>query len=258
VAEVKSSDLTPNTDLAYRAKPGDPEMPIARVRYLGPAKAGKAKCRHQDGDLAGLEEWIATRALLCRWGERAKFLRDEQRANRLAEAAATAYDKVVDDAIDIVLTATGEESGFLRAWVLDWPKARRLWDRAGLADPPDHDPLSFTDRQGQLHVSYSDTLRFAQAFAAAEPDVVARYVRGREEELEARGWNPGDRWAHDYLRTSRPANALALRWAKQGQVEVLQKEADRLRVLVHQASVALRRAGAVDEARRVERALAGE
>lgn len=74
-----AADLVLGRAYAERAKPRDAECALRKIVFVGPARAGKAKIRHADGDLDGLEEWVPTRTLMCAWGERQAFLRDESR-----------------------------------------------------------------------------------------------------------------------------------------------------------------------------------
>lgn len=94
-----AADLAKGHDYAQRAKPVDAACPLLKVTFIGPARAGKAKIRHADGDLGGLEEWVPTRTLMAPWGQRQAFLRDESKWNTLQEAAARDYDSVVEEAI---------------------------------------------------------------------------------------------------------------------------------------------------------------
>ena len=57
---------------------------FVKVRYLGRAHRDQVSIRHEDGSLAGLEEWVRTRNLACAWSDRTAFLRDQERAARLA------------------------------------------------------------------------------------------------------------------------------------------------------------------------------
>jgi hypothetical protein len=102
-----ATELTAGLDYAHRPKPQDPGCRLQKVRFIGPARAGKAKVSHRDGELDGLEEWVPTRTLLCRWAERSPFLRDESRWTALQQAAARDHDPVVEEAISTVFEATG-------------------------------------------------------------------------------------------------------------------------------------------------------
>lgn len=104
-----ATDLVVGRAYAQRAKPNDAERALRKIIFVGPAKAGKAKIRHADSDLDGLEEWVLARTLMCPWGKRQAFLRDESRWNALQEAAARDYDPVIDEAISTVFAATGDE-----------------------------------------------------------------------------------------------------------------------------------------------------
>lgn len=254
---MRSQDLHVGEHYAVRAQPRDRDAPLTRVRLVGPVRTGQAKVEHADGEISGLVEWLPTRTFQCRWAERRAFLRDEQRAHAIELAAEQQWDQVVADAVSHVLTATGEEGGFLRRWTLSPEKARRLWVRGEIEEPPEAHPLAFVDRHGMLHLPYEMTVRFAQAFAAAEPDAVMLYLRGWEERLEAEGWQPGSSSAHEFLRQSRPSHALTRQWAGSGEVDVLTKEVERLRRVVRAAVEVMRRDGLEADADRIEQGLLG-
>jgi hypothetical protein len=56
-----ATDLAVGHAYARRAKPQAAECAPGKIIFLGPARAGKAKVRHVEGDLDGLEEWVPTR-----------------------------------------------------------------------------------------------------------------------------------------------------------------------------------------------------
>jgi hypothetical protein len=252
------TDLVVGRKYVQRAKPRDAECPLRKIIFIGPAKAGKAKIRHADGDLDGLEEWVPTRTLMCPWGQRQAFLRDESRWDALQQAAARDYDPVVEDAISTVFEATGDETGFIRVWTVDPERAHRLWRRAGLDGSPDHHPLAYTDRRGQLNLPYETAFELARAFAAAEPEPCIHYIQEWEDRLRSEGYEPGGRVSHSLLRNMRPAHALIREWTKAGELGLLREENQRLRQLLGRALHALRRAGDEQSANRLERALRGQ
>jgi hypothetical protein len=237
--------------------PNDAECPLRKIIFVGPAKAGKARIRHADGDLDGLEEWVPTRTVTCPWGERKAFLRDESRWSALQEAAARDYDPVIDEAISTVFAATADETGFVRVWTIEPERAQRLWRRAGLDGSPDQHPLAYTDRSGHLNLPYETAFQFARAFAAAEPQPCIHYIQEWEDRLRAEGYEPGRRASHHVLRNIRPAHALVREWTQAGELAMLREENKRLRQLLARAFEALRRAGDEQSANRLDRALRG-
>ena len=254
---VQSAELVPQKFYAWCESPRVVTPELVRVKFLGAARAGKAKIRWEEGDLSGLEEWVPTRQLLCAWKERQACLRDRERADALNQEAYELRDPVVEDAISHVLTATGEEGGFIRVWHLSPEKADRLWRRAGLESDPREEQLAFVDRFGTLHLGYRSALTFAKAFAAAEPEPCIQLIEGWEKELRAEGYIPGESWRHEFLREERPGFALVRQWAGQGEIETLQKEIARLQQLVSQASGWLRSAGDERHASAIDRGLRG-
>jgi hypothetical protein len=252
-----ASELAVGADYAHRPKPQDGGCGLQRVTFIGPARAGKAKIRHRQSNLDGLEEWVRTRSLMCSWADCRAFLRDESRQAALQHAAIRDQDPVVEEAISAVFEATGDESGFIRVWIVSPERARRLWRRAGLPGMPDHDPLAYTDRHGQMNLPYETALEFARAFAAAEPEPCIHYIQEWEDRLRAEGYEPGQRYRHSFLRELRPAHALVREWTRAGDLALLGKENTRLRRLVSEAAGALRQAGHEQQANHIDRALHG-
>lgn len=242
---------------AYRPPGQDSRRPV-KVRVLLPPKKGQVKVVHLDGADAGFEEWVRSRNLLCLWKERQAFLRDEERWGRLREASLEARDFVEEEAISNVLTATGEESGFILTWRLDPVKARRLWDRAGLTGNPAREPYAFVDRHGVLCLPYMAALKFAKAFAAAEPETCQLYVREWEDKLRTEGYQPGRRYAHGTLRSFEPGFALVRAWSAKPMTDYLEEEVQRLRGVAWQAIAALRAAGQTRKATLLQRQLDGQ
>ena len=202
-------------------------------------------------------DWVPTRLLLCEWKERKACLLDRERQDRLDKDSDEAYDRVVETAMSYVLTATGEEGGFARRWTLPPDKADRLWQRAQLTDDPRQEPLAFIDRFGALHLGYRSALKFAKAFAVAEPESCIQLIETWESELRAEGYLPGGSWQHEHLREERPAFALVRQWAGTGEIETLKKEIERLQRLVSQAETWLRSADDSHHADALQRGLRG-
>lgn len=148
--------------------------------------------------------------------------------------------------------------GFVRRWDTDASSAERYWARAGLdGSPLDDHPANYRDRRGSWHLTFATALKAAQAFAAAEPEMVDLYLRGLEEELKAEGFEPGHRHTHDLLRGWAPSHAFARAWSQEPRGHAAEREIDRLRQLVSTAARYLREAGEDTNAARVERGLRG-
>jgi hypothetical protein len=107
-----------------------------------------------------------------------------------------------------------------------------MWVRAGLGGDPLEEPHAFIDRKGVAHLTYRTALKWAQAFAMAEPQTVGLYLTDWEERLKAEGWQPGQREAHSLLRQQGPAYALVRSWCGEADREQLRVELERLRRLV--------------------------
>lgn len=231
---------------------------LVKVRYLGRAHRGQISIRHENGLLSGLEEWVRTRNLACAWSDRTTFLRDQERSARLAGFDSQVGDRVTDDAISAVLTASGEYTGFAQPWTTGPDSARRFWARAGLdGSPLEHHRANYVDRHDRWQLSYLTALAACQGFAATEPDMVDLYLRGLEHELSAEGFLPGQRHSHDLLREWAPAHALARSWMAVPQGDALEHELERLQGLVRSAVSTLRRHGHESDAARLANGLRG-
>jgi len=257
---VQKTDLIAGRKYALRAR--GKKWPtidrLVKVRYLGRAHKDQITIRHETGPLTGLEEWVRTRNLACAWSDRTAYLRDQERSARLAGFDSQVGDRVTDDAISAVLTASGEYTGFAEPWTTDPDSAGRFWARAGLdGSPLEHHQANYVDRDGQWRLSYLTALAACQGFAVAEPETVDLYLRGLEEELRAEGFLPGNRYSHDLLREWAPAHALARSWSQIPRGEVLERELRRLQGLVRNAAGILRRHGFESDAVRIESSLRG-
>lgn len=173
---MQKSELAEGKNYAIRASPRDRQCRLAKVRYVGPTKAGKARVRHVEGALDALEEWVSTRTIMCRWADRKSFLRDEQHEHQLREASEQARDFVVESAISGVMEASGDSTGFNRTWSDDPDRIRRMWRRAGLETDPFKEPYGYVDRHGVAHLSYESALVWAIAFTATEPEPVLTWL----------------------------------------------------------------------------------
>ncbi|MGC4154508.1 MAG: hypothetical protein QM628_15720 [Propionicimonas sp.] len=253
---MQKGDLVTGRRYALRQF-GAPDT-LVKVRFLGVVHKRHAKVRFEDGDLAGLDDWVTTRELVCPWVDRQRMLRDEERAARLRAACHESWDEVHERAISMVFEASGEENGFTRTWDTSEGRATRLWSRAGFdGSPLDDDPLNYVDRHGEWHLSFETALKAAKGFAGRGPEMVTMYVSDWEDRLKAEGFQPGRRHMHDVLRDFAPGLALARSWVSDPARTAEQEEIERLRKLVLDAASVLNRAGLTKEADRVHRALSG-
>jgi hypothetical protein len=238
-------------------------QPFVKVKVLDKVgRGGKVKIRWEEGPHPGLEEYISTRQIVVRWGERRRLLRDEEREQRIEQHLRDHGDRVVAQAASAVLASSGEMGahvGDLGYLCMDEGELQRIADRAGVTDPLDRlHPLGFRDRLGQIHLPLEAAESLARSFAAAEPETVMMFVQGREDELRARGWAPGERYLHDLLRDYLPSFSIAKQWAGlEGQAEALRKEIARLRTLVSRSAYELKAAGKERKAQALLRALDG-
>lgn len=256
---MQGTDLHVGRTYAYRQTARRDDLELMKVKILGPSRGRKIRIRFEDGDLTGLDEWVPVVQIVCRWTDRKAFLTDHRRAAELRQATNQTWDAVTEDAICWIMTASGEENGFDGQWVTDSATAQRLWSRALLPGSPleDH-PSNYIDRFGTWHLSFQTAEKAAQGFAAADPDAVNLYITNHEEPLKAQGFQPGNRHAHDVLRSYAPCLALARSWTKTQTNTALEHEVERLRKLTEHAIQLLRSSGNEEAAQQIQRGLRGE
>jgi hypothetical protein len=225
-------------------------------------RKGKLRVRFEDGDHPGLEEYVASRQLVCAWSERKAVVRDEDGAARLEDYVRESGigARALVEATSAVLASSGEPGAAAEAiTAMNEGELQRILDRAGIkTEPADLHSMAYRDRHGMIHMPLEAAIGVAKAFAAAEPQTVTMYLDDQEQEYRLRGLQPGDRFWHDYLRELAPGFALARRWAGlEQEADALREEIARLRTLVNRAAYALRDAGEDAKARRLLRALEG-
>lgn len=120
---------------AYREKsrPGTPFLKVKLIEKV--VGRPKVKIRFEDGPYPGLEEYVLTRRLVVRWGERKAVLRDEERLQRLDEHARSAgRNGALAEAVATILASSGEPSAWAEWDGVSMPEdeLERIARRAGL------------------------------------------------------------------------------------------------------------------------------
>jgi hypothetical protein len=205
---------------------GEPLVEVKVTEKVG--RKGHIKVQHQGGETPGLEEYVKTRQIIVAWEERKGFLRDEERLRRAEQASAKEVDRARADATETVLFSTGDPAAGLMSHgmlCMDLESVQRVAERAGLTEPVTGlHPAAFVDRFGTLHLPYEGAEKLARAFAAAEPETVLLYIQDQEAEYKARGYEPGERFWHDYLREKAAGHALARHWARHERVSLVRSQ----------------------------------
>jgi hypothetical protein len=258
---MQESQIEVGRKYAMRVKvsAGEPLLQVQVVEKTG--RRAQVKVRRLSEPHAGLEEFIKTRQLIVPWGERQAFLRDEERAQQF-DAARPRPNQALAGAIQTVMYSTGytdasaDDDGTIHM------RAEELREISRLAGVPqkldDLHPLAYVDRDGYMHLPIEVAEKLAHAYASAESEMVLMYIEDEENECRARGYEPGERFYHDWLREKTPGFALARYWAgHEEEVVFLRKEIERLRKVIDSAADALVKAGAEQEGWRVRRAKNG-
>lgn len=238
---------------------GEPLVQVQVLEKTG--HRGQVKVRRLSEPHAGLEEYAKTRQFLVPWGERQAFLKDEERAQRFDEARQTP-NQALAGAIETVMVATGyadagaDDDGTVHMEAVELREVARL---AGLPQNlEDLHEAAYVDRFGELHLPVEVAEKLAHAYASAEPEIVLMYIEDKENEYRAKGYEPGERFWHDYLRECMPGFSLARYWAgHEEEIAQLRAEIERLRKLVVSAAKVLEKAGQEREGWRLRRAVDG-
>lgn len=103
---MDSAQLIVGHRYAFREKPR-PGEPIIKVKLLDKVRRGKVRVLYEEGEHPGLDEYVTSRQLVARWGDRKALLRDEERTQALKQhARERKADRVVAGAVSAVLEAT--------------------------------------------------------------------------------------------------------------------------------------------------------
>ncbi len=174
---------------------GEPLIQVQVLETTG--RGGQVKVRHLSEPHAGLEEYVKTRQLLVPWGERQAFLKDEERAQRFDEARQQP-NQALAGAIATVMAATGysdasaDDDGTVHMEAVELREIARL---AGLPQNlEDLHEAAYVDRFGEMHLPVEVAEKLAHAYASAEPEIVLMYIEDEENEFQAKGYEPGERF----------------------------------------------------------------
>ena len=261
---VYSDDISLRRMYAVRLHPRRHRDPLLKVKPLlrSPPPRSKWKVRFLSGELEGLVTWVRPAQFIVPWSEARGLERDEARMDALDAVSSRQGDQVTREAIEVTLSASGEQSGIFwgPSLQIDRDAVCRLAARCALPeDPSGIDENAFTDRRGNVWMSFEGALRLAQAYARSEPDAVHRYIDAEETECLARGYQPGERYYHEALRDQAPAFALARRWAGiEAEAQALKAEIERLRKGIMNIVAELQRDGLWQPAHRLQRIAEGK
>lgn len=258
---MQASQIEIGGKYAMREKvsPGEPLIEVQVLEKTGHNRL--LKVRRLSEPHAGLEEFVRSRQLLVPWSERQALLEDERDEQRFNKGQGRAHQALAG-AIDTIMAASGysdgcaDDDGTVHMEAVELRQLARL---AGL--PEELEKLSdeiYVDRFGEMHLPVDVAEQLAHAYASAEPEIVLMYIEDQEGEFKAKGYEPGDRFWHDYLREKTPGFALARYWAgHENEVAQLRDEIERLRALVKSAADILERSRKEPEGWRLRVALDG-
>lgn len=259
---MDKQSIHPDKQYAIRER-RSPDEPFQRVKVIEPVRSGNWRVEWINPN-PGLVDSLPSKAFICPWGERQKYLADERRQLALSQACdrqSPGADHPIERAASTVIDSAGEMSVCLWKGELtgDPDAVRRIAERAN------HElslgPHGFVDRHGSMHFAFQEALDLAKALAAAEPGTVLTHVELDERELEVRVKEPDGAYLLSMLEEHRAEWAIIRQWAGvDQQLRQLHDEIDRLRKLIQRITWDLRQPGADPEhlARTLERAVHGK
>jgi hypothetical protein len=251
---VDQSQIQLGTEYAYRDKPlvrGS----LEHVRVLDRVR-GKWRIEWIEPN-AGLQEFVSSKNIVVPWKNHKRFLAEERAWQLLREESSSTWpghQDPVDDAVILVLEATGENIWCARYGVLsgEISALNRVASRAGIEI--EIVAPSFKDSEGAVHLPFAKALKIAQSFAVAEPATVLAQVSAEESDIQ--------RLEREYDSTemtrlhirSLAGWALVREWAGfDVAMSDQHKEVERLRRIIQDFELTLRRAGHEDLAKKLER-----
>ena len=263
---------------AYRARGHDPLVQVSIVR-LGINTPARVLVRWVADEFEGAQDWVPPARLKAKWADVDEFRAREARwdavqaeAQDLSEAMSSAVSTVFDLLIDEKLARLGYNSE---------NSVPRIHDVAGLAASVDFDPEELRqapafEEAGDLISPISVAVDVARRAAERDPYRVLEYVEREEADAaregiygrfhRGRGPNGGTDISPEICRQvdeehGKPVRAILREWCGAGPVDirheiaVFREETQRLQELATSALDALRTAGHVRTANRIEREL---
>lgn len=208
----------------------------------------------------GLVDYVESKHILVPWKEHKAYSEDEQLSIQLNEnrtkhgyneksSLANALHEIFDCLRD-------QELSYCRGILSGPPNAiERLKQRIKFENHEDSF-LAFIDRNGIMHIPYSESLEIAKAFCAAEPTTILTYIDATEREWTQEALKPGNSYKFKLLNEYKASWALIRQWA--GHDEAIAQREARIRELerlVLDAIYELQKSGNDQEANRLRRAL---
>jgi hypothetical protein len=162
---MQGSALIEGRRYAYREKrsAGSEMLKVKLVAKVG--RRGMVKIGFEVGPHPGLEEYVRTTTIVVPWGERAAFLRNEQRHAALDAYGKERRDPAIEEAVSAVLASSGEPSAGAWGGLVGMAEAEihRIMRRAGIeGDAKEMHPLGFFDPStgnGYLPLECGETSR---------------------------------------------------------------------------------------------------
>jgi hypothetical protein len=246
--------IEPGVEYGYRERP-KAQSPLEQVRVLERIR-GQWRVEWIEPN-AGLQGFVRSSNIVVPWKKRKAFLKEESDWKLLREASELTWpghEHPVDEAVTSVLEATGERVGCYRSGVLsgDAGALERISARAHLII--EVQPPAYVDREGVTHLPFDQALTIAKAFAKSEPDVVLAYIASEEAEIDRMDRSSNEptlvrmhlRYVASWSLVRQWAGFDAARAERDNEVE-------RLRRVIRDFELTLRRLGHDDLAAQLER-----
>lgn len=253
---MQKADIAIGEEYGFReTRKGD--APLQRVRILQHARGKKWKAEWIEPN-PGLVDYVEAQHLVVRWTDSAAFIADEKAAKRLLddnERNGYEDDSPLADALYTVFDGAGDQVRFYRGNLNGPPDALERVRRRARVEASPRTELEYVDRNGVVHLAFSEALALAKAFCAAEPSTMLTYIEPSERKWTRDVATGSDESRVELLSKYRAAWALVRQWTAQDPSATLRLEVERLQRLVLDAVYALQRAGLDQVAHRLREEL---
>jgi len=175
------AEIQPGIDYALRER-RLVGAPFQCVRVLEHIQKNRWKAKWIEPN-PGLIDFVESGQLIVPWKEHELFLKEEESEQRLENHNLQLGYKEhspMARAMYEIYESVGDEVSFYKGTLRCSPEALERLKIRAKADQGSNSPITYTDRQGKVHVPFDEALQLGREFCAAEPATVLAGVEATE------------------------------------------------------------------------------